>query len=649
MNKLNVTQKLIKDHLTEGTMEPGNEIGLKIDHVLQQDATGTLIMLQLEAIGIKKVSAEVAVQYVDHNLMQSDYRNADDHRFLQSAARKFGYWYSRPGNGISHVVHMERFGVPGKSMLGSDSHTCSAGSMGMLAMGAGGLDVTAAATGHPCYIKMPEVMGVKLTGKLRDWVSAKDVILEMLRRYDVKGGVGKIIEYYGPGLEHLSAWDRHVIANMGAELGATTTVFPSDERTREFMEQEERGDQWVELVADEGAGYDIDEHIELDKVEPLIAKPSSPGNVVPVSEVEGTPVSQVVVGSSANPGLRDFWMVSQIVKEQSLPADLSLDINPSSRQKINDLGRMGAINDLMSSGARFHQTGCMGCIGMGQAPSSGSNSLRTMPRNFPGRSGTEDDQVYLCSPETAAVSAVHGMITDPVKYGEKHSYPRYEEPEKSAVNKMMLISPSPDVQESELEKGPNIKSIPDFEEIEDAFKAPAILKLGDNISTDEILKAGAVVLPLRSNIEEISKYTFHAVSKDFHEMAAHARDSFGGHIVVAGDNYAQGSSREHAAIAPRYLGQIAVIAKSYARIGFQNLVNYGIIPFLFIDNKDHDGIEERNILEFAGVRKAIETGEPITVNNTSRNKSIKVKCEVTERQKMVLLEGGLIRYLKKRS
>jgi len=649
MNKLNVTQKLIKDHLTEGTMEPGNEIGLKIDHVLQQDATGTLIMLQLEAIGIKKVSAEVAVQYVDHNLMQSDYRNADDHRFLQSAARKFGYWYSRPGNGISHVVHMERFGVPGKSMLGSDSHTCSAGSMGMLAMGAGGLDVTAAATGHPCYIKMPEVMGVKLTGKLRDWVSAKDVILEMLRRYDVKGGVGKIIEYYGPGLEHLSAWDRHVIANMGAELGATTTVFPSDERTREFMEQEERGDQWVELVADEGAGYDIDEHIELDKVEPLIAKPSSPGNVVPVSEVEGTPVSQVVVGSSANPGLRDFWMVSQIVKEQSLPADLSLDINPSSRQKINDLGRMGAINDLMSSGARFHQTGCMGCIGMGQAPSSGSNSLRTMPRNFPGRSGTEDDQVYLCSPETAAVSAVHGMITDPVKYGEKHSYPRYEEPEKSAVNKMMLISPSPDVQESELEKGPNIKSIPDFEEIEDAFKAPAILKLGDNISTDEILKAGAVVLPLRSNIEEISKYTFHAVSKDFHEMAAHARDSFGGHIVVAGDNYAQGSSREHAAIAPRYLGQIAVIAKSYARIGFQNLVNYGIIPFLFIDNKDHDGIEERNILEFAGVRKAIETGDPITVNNTSRNKSIKVKCEVTERQKMVLLEGGLIRYLKKRS
>ncbi len=649
MNKLNVTQKLIKDHLTEGTMEPGNEIGLKIDHVLQQDATGTLIMLQLEAIGIKKVSAEVAVQYVDHNLMQSDYRNADDHRFLQSAARKFGYWYSRPGNGISHVVHMERFGVPGKSMLGSDSHTCSAGSMGMLAMGAGGLDVTAAATGHPCYIKMPEVMGVKLTGKLRDWVSAKDVILEMLRRYDVKGGVGKIIEYYGPGLEHLSAWDRHVIANMGAELGATTTVFPSDERTREFMEQEERGDQWVELVADEGAGYDIDEHIELDKVEPLIAKPSSPGNVVPVSEVEGTPVSQVVVGSSANPGLRDFWMVSQIVKEQSLPADLSLDINPSSRQKINDLGRMGAINDLMSSGARFHQTGCMGCIGMGQAPSSGSNSLRTMPRNFPGRSGTEDDQVYLCSPETAAVSAVHGMITDPVKYGEKHSYPRYEEPKKSAVNKMMLISPSPDVQESELEKGPNIKSIPDFEEIEDAFKAPAILKLGDNISTDEILKAGAVVLPLRSNIEEISKYTFHAVSKDFHEMAAHARDSFGGHIVVAGDNYAQGSSREHAAIAPRYLGQIAVIAKSYARIGFQNLVNYGIIPFLFIDNKDHDGIEERNILEFAGVRKAIETGDPITVNNTSRNKSIKVKCEVTERQKMVLLEGGLIRYLKKRS
>ena len=646
MDKMNVTQKLISDHLTGGTMEPGKEIGLRIDHVLQQDATGTLIMLQLENIGIDKVSAEVAVQYVDHNLLQADHRNADDHLFLQSAAKKFGYWYSRPGNGISHVVHMERFGVPGKSMLGSDSHTCSAGSMGMLAMGAGGLDVTAAATGHPAYIKMPQVMGVKLTGKLSKWVSAKDVILEMLRRHDVKGGVGKIIEYYGPGVKELSAWDRHVIANMGAELGATTTVFPSDEITKKFMEQEEREADWKEIVADEGAQYDIDEHIALDELEPLIATPSSPGNVVPVKEVEGKKISQVVIGSSANPGLRDFWMVSQVVKDKTIPPDVSLDINPSSRQKIGDLGKMGAINDLMSAGARFHQTGCMGCIGMGQAPSSGSISLRTMPRNFPGRSGTEDDQVYLCSPETAAVSALQGRITDPRSMSDILEYPEYEEPKKSTINTMMLIPPAKETEEVELLKGPNIKSIPDFEALQDSFDVPAILKLDDNISTDEILKAGAVVLPLRSNIEEISKYTYHAVSKDFYDMALHAKDSMGGHVVVAGENYAQGSSREHAAIAPRYLGQVAVIAKSYARIGFQNMVNYGIIPFRFERSEDYDAIEKRNILVFSNVLSSIKNDDSVHVTNRSTNKSFKVSCPLTARQKKVLLEGGLLRLLK---
>ncbi len=646
MDKMNVTQKLISDHLTGGIMEPGKEIGLKIDHVLQQDATGTLIMLQLENIGIDKVSAEVAVQYVDHNLLQADHRNADDHLFLQSAAKKFGYWYSRPGNGISHVVHMERFGVPGKSMLGSDSHTCSAGSMGMLAMGAGGLDVTAAATGDPAYIKMPQVMGVKLTGKLSNWVSAKDVILEMLRRHDVKGGIGKIIEYYGPGIKELSAWDRHVIANMGAELGATTTVFPSDEITKKFMEQEEREADWKEIVADEGAQYDIDEHIALDELEPLIATPSSPGNVVHVKEVEGKKISQVVIGSSANPGLRDFWIVSQVVKDKTIPADVSLDINPSSRQKIGDLGKMGAINDLMSAGARFHQTGCMGCIGMGQAPSSGSISLRTMPRNFPGRSGTEDDQVYLCSPETAAVSALQGRITDPRSMADILEYPEYEEPKKSTINTMMLIPPAKEAEEVELVKGPNIKSIPDFEALQDSFDAPAILKLDDNISTDEILKAGAVVLPLRSNIEEISKYTYHAVSKDFYDMALHAKDSMGGHVVVAGENYAQGSSREHAAIAPRYLGQVAVIAKSYARIGFQNMVNYGIIPFQFERSEDYDTIEKRNILVFSNVISSIKNDESVHVTNRSTNKSFKVRCSLTARQKKVLLEGGLLRLLK---
>ncbi|MEX0982806.1 MAG: aconitate hydratase [Bacteroidales bacterium] len=646
MKKLNVTQKLINDHLIEGTMEPGTEIGLKIDHVLQQDATGTLIMLQLEKIGIKKVSAEVAVQYVDHNLLQADHRNADDHLFLQSAAKKFGYWYSRPGNGISHVVHMERFGVPGKSMLGSDSHTCSAGSMGMLAMGAGGLDITSAATGNLNYIKMPEVMGVKLTEKLNDWVSAKDVILEMLRRYDVKGGVDKIIEYYGPGVKELSAWDRHVIANMGAELGATTTVFPSDEITKKFLDQEERGEDWKEIVADEGASYDIDVHIALNELEPLIAIPSSPGNVVPVREVKGKPISQVVLGSSANPGLRDFWIVSQILKDKIISADVSLDINPSSRQKIMDLGKMGAIIDLMNAGARFHQTGCMGCIGMGQAPSSGSISLRTMPRNFPGRSGTEDDQVYLCSPETAAVSAIFGRITDPISVADIIKYPKYEEPAKSTVNTMMLIPPADKNEKVELIRGPNIKSLPDFDKIPDSFDAPAILKLGNNVSTDEILKAGAVVLPLRSNIEEISKYTYSAVSKNFIELAYQAKDSFGGHVVVAGDNYAQGSSREHAAIAPRFLGQIAVIAKSYARIGFQNLVNYGIIPFLFENPEDYESVEDQNILVFSSVLNSINNDESVHVTNQSTKKRFNVHCILTERQKKVLLNGGLISYLR---
>ena len=441
MKKLNVAQKLIQSHLVSGEMVPGEEIGLKIDHILQQDATGTMIMLELEKIGIEKVSAEVAVQYVDHNLLQADFKNADDHVFLQSSAKKFGYWFSRPGNGISHVVHMEQFGKPGKSMIGSDSHTCSAGSMGMLAIGAGGLDVATAATGKPFYLAMPKIFGVELTGELPDWVSAKDIILEMLRRYDVKGGVGYIIEYFGEGVKTLSAWDRHVIANMGAELGATTTVFPSDDMTWVMLKQEDRGNDWQEIVADKGAEYDKTDRIHLPDLVPLIAKPSSPGNVVPVYEVDGLPISQVVVGSSANPGLRDFWIVSEIVKGKNIPPEVSLDINPSSRQKIEDLGKMGALNALIQAGARFHQTGCMGCIGMGQAPASNTISLRTMPRNFPGRSGTADDQVYLCSPETAAVSALFGKITNPTKYEKYMKYPKYEEPENAIKNTFMLISP----------------------------------------------------------------------------------------------------------------------------------------------------------------------------------------------------------------
>jgi aconitate hydratase len=541
---------------------------------------------------------------------------------------------------------MERFGKPGKLMIGSDSHTCAAGSMGMLAMGSGGLDITSAAAGMPYYINMPKIFGVELSGPLPDWVSAKDIILEMLRRYDVKGGVGYIIEYFGDGLQQLSAWDRHVIANMGAELGATTTVFPSDGMTKLMLKQEGREEDWQELKADEGASYDKQGHINLSELEPLIAKPTSPGNVVPVREIEGLPISQAVIGSSANPGLRDFWIVSEIVKDKQVHPDVSLDINPSSRQKIEELGNFGAINTLIKAGARFHQTGCLGCIGMGQAPASNTISLRTMPRNFPGRSGTADDQVYLCSPETAAVSALFGKITNPQEYGKTRPYPRFKEPETAAVNKFMLDPPAENPGEVELVKGPNIKSLPDFSPIENSFDAPVILKMGDNISTDEILKAGAEVLPLRSNVEALSKFAYQGIDKNFYQTAEKAKLSLGGHVVVAGENYAQGSSREHAAIIPRFLGQKAVIAKSYARIGFQNLVNFGIIPFQFYDPGDYYLLENNNILVFYNIIETIETGEPVTVYNQSTKKGIPIICKISTRQKQILIAGGLINYLK---
>ena len=646
---LNAAQKLISSHLLSGEMIPGEEIGLKIDHVLQQDATGTLVMLELEAIGMGGVEAEVAVQYVDHNLLQTDFKNADDHLFLQSAAKKFGYWYSRPGNGISHAVHMERFGVPGKSLLGSDSHTCAGGGLGMLAIGTGGLDVALASAGKPYYVKMPKVMGIKLTGSLPHWVSAKDVVLEMLRRYDVKGGRNFILEYYGSGVKELSAWDRHVIANMGTELGATATVFPSDERTKFFMESEGRGGEWQPLEADEGANYEAHEEINLSELEPMIACPSSPGNVVPVREVAGRAVSQVVIGSSANPGLRDFWIVSEIIKDREIDSEVSLDINPSSRQVIQNLTAKGGLANLIQSGARFHQTGCMGCIGMGQAPASGKISLRTMPRNFPGRSGTVDDQVYLCSPETAAAAALTGKITDPRNLEEEFfiSYPQFEEPHEVITNTQMLIAPAKDGEEVELKKGPNIKSIPEFPGLEDQFEVSVILKMGDNISTDEILKAGTQVLPLRSNIPEISKYAYQVVDPNFHDKSQRAKADFGGHIVVGGENYAQGSSREHAALAPRFLGQKAVIAKSYARIGWQNLINFGIVPFEFKNPQDYDLIDENDVLQIEGLQHAINANQPVVAKNKTKDLEIELSYNISSRQQQVLMMGGVINFLKR--
>ncbi|MCC8358666.1 aconitate hydratase [Salinimicrobium sediminilitoris] len=651
MSKLNVTQKLIKEHLLQGEMTPGKEIGIKIDQALLQDATGTLVQLELEAMGLDRAKTEVAVQYVDHNLLQTDFKNADDHAFLLSASQRFGIWYSRPGNGVSHPVHMERFGKPGKTMVGSDSHTPAAGSLGMLAIGTGGLDVAAAIAGQPYFVKMPQVMGVKLTGKMPDWVSAKDVILEMLRRYDVKGGVGKVIEYYGPGLKELSAMDRHVIANMGAELGATTTVFPSDEMTRKFLKSQGREEDWTELVADEGCSYDLEDEIVLDDLIPLIAKPTSPGNVVPVREVEGLEIGQVVIGSSANPGVRDFWVVGAIVDGKATREEVSFDVNPTSRQVIQNLIANKGFEKLIAAGARFHQSGCMGCIGMGQAPASDTISLRTMPRNFPSRSGTEDDQVYLCSPETAAASALTGKITDPRDLEKLYDmkYPRYEYPEKELINTMMLVAPPENGSEVELKKGPNIKSLPYIEPLREACDIPVLLKMGDNVSTDEILRAGAEVLPFRSNLPEISKFSYSVIDDTFYDRAQEAKDHYGGHVVVAKDNYAQGSSREHAALAPKYLGQIAVIANSYARIAWQNLVNFGILPLEFIDIADYDKIEQGDQVNLLNLREDVKNRNNIKVTVEKPNGQrveFETRHTMSDRQIQVLLKGGIINEFK---
>ncbi|KAB7531493.1 aconitate hydratase [Flagellimonas olearia] len=647
MNPFNVTQKLIDHHLIEGEAIPGREIGIRIDQALLQDATGTLVQLELEAMGLKKAKTEIAVQYVDHNLLQTDHKNADDHLFLYTAAQRFGLWYSRPGNGVSHPVHMERFGIPGKTLVGSDSHSCAAGSLGMLAIGTGGLDVASVIVGEPFYVKMPQIMGVKLTGNLPEWVSAKDIILEMLRRYGVKGGVGKIIEYYGDGLKNLSAMDRHVIANMGAELGATSTVFPSDHETYRFLKAQGRPEDWVEIISDKDCKYDLNEEIVLDGLEPLIALPSSPGNVVPVREVAGRPVGQVVIGSSANPGLRDFWIAGHIVKNRSVNNGVSFDINPTSRQLILNMIKNHSFANLIKAGARFHQSGCMGCIGMGQAPSSNTISLRTMPRNFPSRSGTEDDQVYLCSPETAAASALTGKITDPRDLGKLFDipYPTYSSPEKEIINSDLLVAPLEDGSEVQLKKGPNIKELPHFLPMADQYDIPVLLKMGDNISTDEILKAGADVLPFRSNIPEISKYTYSVIDTTFYEMAIKSRPIYGGHVVIAGENYAQGSSREHAALAPKYLGQVCVIAKSYARIAWQNLINFGILPLEFIHEEDYDKIEQGNVLSFENLGAGIKsrTSIPIRVTDASgQSFAFEAVHTMSDRQMEVLLKGGVI-------
>jgi aconitate hydratase len=609
-----------------------------------------MVMLELEAMGLDTVKTDLSAQYVDHNLLQTDERNADDHLFLQSACRRFGIWYSKPGNGISHAVHMQRFGKPGVTMIGSDSHTPAAGSLGMLAIGVGGLEVAMAMAGEPLYITMPEVWGVELSGELPVWVSAKDVILEMLRRHDVKGGVGRIIEYRGPGLAGLSAMDRHVIANMGAELGATTTVFPADDEVRRFLTAEQRAGDYRELIADDDATYDVHEQIDLSALEPLIAKPSSPGNVVAVREVAGEEVTQVVVGSSANPGLRDFSVVAEIMRGRQADDAVSFDVNPSSRQVLENLSAMNLLMPLIQAGARLHQSGCMGCIGMGQAPASGRNSLRTFPRNFPGRSGTKEDSVFLCSPETAAAAALTGEITDPRDLSERFgiAYPRFREPERNLVDTDMLVAPlAPDVAvKEELVKGPNVSSLPDFDPLPDEFSAPVLLKVGDNVSTDEIMPAGQKVLPYRSNIPMISEFVYYQVDETYVERAKAAD---GGHFIVGGDNYGQGSSREHAAIAPRYLGLKAVIAKSYARIHWQNLANFGIVGLQFTDPGDYERIERDDMLRLTGLRAALESDDRrVELVNTTKDERYTVGHRLSPRQAEMVLAGGLIPVFRRR-
>jgi aconitate hydratase len=647
----NVTQKLISAHLVDGQPEPGEEIGLRIDHTLTQDATGTMVMLELESLALDRTQAEVSVQYVDHNLLQAGSRNAEDHDFLRSASQRFGIWFSKAGNGVSHPTHMERFGRPGKTMVGSDSHTPAAGSLGMLAIGLGGIEVARAIAGQPVYLQMPQVWGVRLTGELPPWTSAKDVILEMLRRHTVKGGVNRVIEYYGPGVETLAAMDRHVIANMGAELGATSTVFPADDRVRQFLASQQREADFTELTADEDAGYDVCEEIDLSTIEPLIALPSAPDKVYPVAEVAGTEIEQVVIGSSANPGLRDFAVAAAIVQGHQIDERVSFDVNPTSRESLQDLMKMGAAFDLIGAGARMHQSGCMGCIGMGQSPSSWGNSLRTMPRNFPGRSGTADDHVYLCSPETAAASALFGVITDPRTLPEKLGidYPDVELPAQSTINTDMLESPLPpdEAAQVELVKGSNIGGLPEFRPLPDEITAPVLVKVGNDISTDTIMPAGAEALPYRSNIQKLAQFAFKDVDSNYPSRALDCRDDTG-HLIVGGSNYGQGSSREHAAIAPRYLGLRAVLAVSYARIHWQNLVNFGILPLEFVDEADYDAVQVGDVLDVPGLRSVI-SGQDLTVHNTTQDTTYRVRHQLSQRQMDVLVAGGLIPWLHKRS
>ncbi len=638
---LTVAEKLIETHLVSGSLERGTPIAIKIDQTLTQDATGTMAYLEFEAIGLPRVRTELSVSYVDHNLLQTDFRNADDHRFLQSIAARYGLWFSRPGNGICHQVHLERFARPGKTLLGSDSHTPTAGGCGMLAIGAGGLDVAMAMAGKPFHLLMPRIVGVRLTGKLPPWVSARDVALWMLRKLTVKGGLGKILEYFGPGVKELSVPDRATIANLGTEMGATTSVFPSDEVTLAWLKAQGRDEEWQELLPDPDARYDEIIELDLSTLEPLAACPSSPDNVKPVAELEGRPVAQVIVGSCANSSLRDLLVVAKALKGKKVHPNVSFEINPGSLQVLENLDALGALQDLIHAGARIHQSGCLGCIGMGQAPATGTISLRTFTRNFPGRSGTKNDQVYLVSPEVAVAAALTGEITDPRKLG---AYPEIELPEHFILNDALLLPPLPEEQAQKVEiiRGPNIVPLPRFDPLPEDLRCKVLLKVGDNITTDHIMPAGAKILPLRSNLPAISEYVFSAIDPEFAKKALATKEAGEWVAVVGGENYGQGSSREHAALAPRYLGVRLKLAKSFARIHKANLINFGILPVTFADPADYEKISQGDELFLPGIRKALESGaEEIEIEIVGKG-TIRGRVDLTARDREIILAGTLL-------
>lgn len=633
---LNLTRKILAEHLVEGDLEPGKKISIRIDQTLTQDATGTMAYLEFEALGIPRVKTKKSVSYVDHNTLQTDFKNADDHRYLQSVAAKYGIHFSRPGNGICHQVHLERFGVPGQTLLGSDSHTPTQGGLGMIAIGAGGLDVAMAMAGRPFELTCPKVLNVRLEGKLQPFVSAKDIILEVLRRLSVKGGVGKVIEYTGPALRTLSVPDRATITNMGAELGATTSVFPSDNKTLEFLKAQGRAKDWRELKPDRDATYDEEITIDLDKLIPLVAQPHMPDNVTEVRKLKGMRVTQVAIGSCTNSSYRDLMVVAKMLKGKTVAPGLSLFISPGSKQVYTMISENGALGDLIDAGARVLESACGPCIGMGAAPNSEGVSVRTFNRNFKGRSGTADAGIYLVSPETAAACALTGRMTDPRKLGTKP--PRLAMPKKFDVNDNMIIFPLPPARAKKVEivRGPNIAPLPKFDALPKSLSGKVLLKTGDNITTDDILPAGAKILPLRSNVPEISKFVFERVDTSFYDRAMAEKGGF----IVGGANYGQGSSREHAAIAPKYLGVKAVIAKSFARIHQANLINFGILPLLFEKESDYNKIDQGDELQID--TSNIEGG--IRLRNKTKGVDIPVTHSMGPMDLAVIAAGGKLGY-----